>query len=78
MLALCLMLSSPYYAKNYAGIIDSGLADALFDGLLAAILDGFFTSTKSDYIGVVDGGGGEPQSGRENARYVVIHVLWIH
>ena len=25
MLALCFMLSSPYYAKNYAGIIDSSL-----------------------------------------------------
>ena len=25
MLAYCLMLSSPYYAKNYAGIMDSGL-----------------------------------------------------
>ena len=25
MLALCFMLSSPYYAENYAGIIDSSL-----------------------------------------------------
>ena len=25
MLALCFMLSSPYYAKNYTGIIDSSL-----------------------------------------------------
>ena len=25
MLALCFMLSSPHYAKNYAGIIDSSL-----------------------------------------------------
>ena len=27
MLALCLMLLHIYYAKNYAGIIDSGLSD---------------------------------------------------
>ena len=26
MLALCFMLSSAYYAENYAGIIDAGLA----------------------------------------------------
>ena len=26
MLALCLMLSGTYYAQNYAGIIDTGLA----------------------------------------------------
>ena len=26
MLALCFMLSSPYYAENYAGIIDTSLA----------------------------------------------------
>ena len=25
MLALCFILSSPYYAQNYAGIIDAGL-----------------------------------------------------
>ena len=25
MLALCFMLSSPYYAENYAGIIDTNL-----------------------------------------------------
>ena len=25
MLALCFMISSPYYAKNYVGIIDSSL-----------------------------------------------------
>ena len=29
MLALCLMLLHTYYAKNYAGIIDSGLAIAI-------------------------------------------------
>ena len=29
MLALCLMLSSPYYAENYAGIIDTGLQHVL-------------------------------------------------
>ena len=28
MLALCFMLSSPYYAENYAGIIDAGLCIA--------------------------------------------------
>ena len=28
MLALCFMLSSPYYAENYAGIIDTGLVCA--------------------------------------------------
>ena len=33
MLALCFMLSSPYYAENYAGIIDAGLQNN------AAILD---------------------------------------
>ena len=30
MLALCLMLSGPYYAKNYAGIIGLGLVCANF------------------------------------------------
>ena len=29
MLALCLMLSGTYYAKNYAGIIGRGLVSAL-------------------------------------------------
>ena len=53
----------------------------LFDGLLtelSAILDSFFTSTTSDYIGVLVGGGGEPRSGGENTRCVVTLVLWIH
>ena len=27
MLALCFMLSSPYYAENYAGIIDTSLME---------------------------------------------------
>ena len=30
MLALCLMLSIPYYAQNYAGIIGLGLIETLF------------------------------------------------
>ena len=34
-------------------VIQDNSANALFDGLLAAILDSFFTSTTSDYIGVV-------------------------
>ena len=30
MLALCFMLSSPYYAENYAGIIDISLSMCLY------------------------------------------------
>ena len=40
-------------------VIQGNSAGALFDGLLAelpAILDNFFTSTTSDYIGVVGRG----------------------
>ena len=29
MLALCFMFSSPYYADNYAGLIDAGLATSI-------------------------------------------------
>ena len=41
MLALCLMLLHTYYAKNYAGIIDSGLIDVLlmFYQLIGASLN---------------------------------------
>ena len=45
--------------QNSPIVIQGNSAGALFDGLLAelsAILDGFFTSTTNDYIGVVDWG----------------------
>ena len=38
MLALCFMLSSPYYAENYAGIIDTSLGRIPISGLVVAYL----------------------------------------
>ena len=37
MLALCFMLSSPYHAENYAGIIDAGLIQS--NGDLHKVVD---------------------------------------
>ena len=48
-----------YQILHQSIVIQGNSADALFDGLLAdlpAILDSFFTSTTSDYIGVVGRG----------------------
>ena len=75
-----------YQFLHQSIVIQGNSAGTLFDGLLAelpAILDSFFTSTTSEYIGVVGrgwlvGGGGEPRSGGENTRCVVTLVLWIH
>ena len=53
-------------STNFSIVIQGNSAGALFDSLLAelpAILDSFFTSTTSEYIGVVGRGGGEPRSG---------------
>ena len=38
MLALCLMLLHTYYAKNYAGIIDSGLFVSAKKGYFVTII----------------------------------------
>ena len=70
-----------YKLLHQSIVIQGNSAGALFDGLLAelsAILDSFFTSTTSEYIRVVGGGGGEPRSGGKNTRCVVTPVLWIH
>ena len=48
-----------YKLLHQSIVIQGNLAGALFDGLLAelpTILDGFFTSTTSQYIGVVGWG----------------------
>ena len=48
-----------YEILHQSIVIQGNSAGALFDGLLAefpAILDSFFTSTTSDYIGVVGWG----------------------
>ena len=60
--------------------IQDNLVGVLLDGLLAelpAILDGFFTSTTSDYIGVVGWGWWGATKWRGNTRCVVTLVLWI-
>ena len=75
-----------YEILHQSIVIQGNSVGVLFDGLLAelpAILDSFFTSTTSDYIGVVGwgwlvGGGGEPRSGGESTRCVFTLVLWIH
>ena len=54
-------------------VIQGNSVCVLFNGLLAelpAILDSFFTSTTSDYIRWLVGGGGEPRSGKENTRHI--------
>ena len=45
MLALCLMLLHTYYAKNYAGIIDSGLK-GVHRSFLPSYLDEFMWQEK--------------------------------
>ena len=73
-----------YQLLHQSIVIQGNSAGALFDGLLAelpAYLDSFFTSTTSEYIGVVGrglGGGREPRSGGKNTPCVVTLVLWIH
>ena len=53
---------------HHSTVIQGNLFGVQVNGLLAelpAILDSFFTSTTSDFIGVVGWGGGEPRSGGE-------------
>ena len=59
-------------------VIQGNSVGVLFNGLLAelpAILNNFFTSTTSDYIGVV---GSHSRSGKEKAHCVLALVLWIN
>ena len=70
-----------YQLLHQSIVMQGNSAGALFDGLLAelpAILDSFFTSTTSEYIGVVGRGWWGAKKWRGNTRCVVTLVLWIH
>ena len=57
-----------YEILHQSVVIQGNSVGVLLDGLLAelpAILDSFFTSTTSDYMEWLVGGGGEPRSGGE-------------
>ena len=61
------MHSGFYAILHQSTVIQSNLFGVLFIGLLAAILDSFFTNTTSDYIGVV----GSHKVAGKNTRQVV-------
>ena len=68
-----------YTILHQSIVIQGNSVGALFDGLLAellAVLDKFFTSPTSDYIGVV-GGGQSWGSYFENVIYYMLLITYI-